>query len=99
MAARNRLVPIYQKPHSNRPSRNSEDRRSDLPDLHREDMVRVEFWVPRSLGEVIERCIEKTKVLNETESRTAAIEAIFAEYDVRHADPEKERKAERQEVS
>jgi hypothetical protein len=45
------------------------------------------------LAEVIERCIEKAKVLNETESRTAAIEAIFAEYDVRHVDPEKEREA------
>jgi len=55
--------------------------------------------VPRSLAEVIERCIEKAKVLNETGSRTAAIEAIFAEYDVGHADPEKEREAEKQAVS
>jgi uncharacterized protein YjaG (DUF416 family) len=70
-----------------------------VPGLHLEDMVHVEFWVPRSLAEVIERCIEKAKVLNETDSRTAAVEAIFAEYDIRHADPEKEREAERQEVS
>lgn len=70
-----------------------------VPGLHLEDMVHVEFWLPRSLAEVIERCIDKAKVLNETESRTAAVESIFAEYDVRHADPEKERKAEWQEVS
>jgi hypothetical protein len=70
-----------------------------VPGLHLEDMVHVEFWVPRSLTEVIERCIEKAKVLNDTDSRTAAIEAIFAEYDVSHADPEKEREAELQEVS
>jgi predicted transcriptional regulator len=70
-----------------------------VPGLHLEDMVHVEFWVPRSLAEVIERCIEKAKVLNLTDSRTAAIEAIFAEYDVGHVDPEKEREAERQEVS
>jgi hypothetical protein len=70
-----------------------------VPGLHLEAMVHVEFWVPRSLAEVIERCIEKAKVLNETDSRTAAIEAIFADYDVWHSDPEKEREAERQEVS
>jgi hypothetical protein len=70
-----------------------------IPGLHLEDMVHVEFWLPRSLAEVIERCIDKAKVLNETESRTAAVESIFAEYDVRHADPEKEREAERQEVT
>jgi hypothetical protein len=70
-----------------------------VPGLHLEDMVHVEFWVPRSLAEVIERCIEKAKVLNENDSRTAAVEVIFAEYDIRHADPEKEREAERQEVS
>jgi hypothetical protein len=51
------------------------------------------------LAEVIERCIEKAKVLNESESRVAALESVFAEYDVRHADPEKQREAERQEVS
>jgi hypothetical protein len=70
-----------------------------IPSLHLEGMVHVEFWLPRSLVEVIERCIEKAKVLNETESRTAAIEAIFAEYDLQHTDPEKERETERQEVS
>jgi hypothetical protein len=70
-----------------------------VPGLHLEDNVHIEFWVPRSLAEVIERCIEKAKLLNETGSRTAAIEAIFAEYDVWHADPEKEREAEQQEVS
>ena len=70
-----------------------------VPGLHLEDMVHVEFWVPRSLAEVIERCVEKAKLLNESDSRSAAIEAIFAEYDVMHADPEKEREAERQEVS
>ncbi len=70
-----------------------------VPNLYLEAMVHVEFWVPRSLAEVIDRCIEKAKVLNETDSRTAAIEAIFAEYDIRHADPEKEREAERQEVA
>jgi len=70
-----------------------------VPGLHLEHSVHVEFWVPRSLAEVIERCIEKAKVLNETDSRTAAVEAIFAEYDVGHADPEKGREAERQEVT
>ena len=70
-----------------------------IPGLHLEDMVHVEFWLPRSLAEVIERCIEKAKALNDTESRTAAVEAIFAEYDIRHADPEKDREAERQEVT
>lgn len=70
-----------------------------VPNLYLEAMVHVKFWVPRSLAEVIDRCIEKAKVLNETDSRTAAIEAIFAEYDIRHADPEKEREAERQEVA
>jgi hypothetical protein len=52
-----------------------------VPDLHLENMVHVEFWVPCSLAEVIERCIEKAKLLNETESRVAALEAIFAEYE------------------
>jgi hypothetical protein len=70
-----------------------------VPRLHLEGMVHVEFWVSRSLAEVIESCVEKAKLLNETDSRTAAIEAIFAEYDVWQADPEKEREAERQEVS
>lgn len=69
------------------------------PGLHLESSVHVEFWVPRSLLEVIERCIQKAKVLNETESRTAAIEAIFAEYDVGHADSDIEQEAEGQEVS
>ena len=59
-----------------------------VPGLHIEDKVHVEFWIPRSLAEVIERCIEKAKALNETDSRTTAIEAIFAEYDVGHGDPE-----------
>ena len=70
-----------------------------VPGLHLESSVHVEFWVPRSLLEVIERCIQKAKVLNETESRTAAIEAIFAEYDVGHADSDIEQEAEGQEVS
>ena len=72
---------------------------AEVPDLHLEERVHVEFWVPRSLLEVIERCIEKAKVLNETESRTAALESIFAEYDVRHADGEKEREEKHQEVA
>jgi hypothetical protein len=59
-----------------------------VPGLHIESNVHLEFWVPRSLAEVIERCIAKAMVVNETDSRTAAIEAIFAEYDVGHADPE-----------
>jgi hypothetical protein len=66
--------------------------------LHLEDMVHVEFWVPRSLEGGIVRPIEKAKLLNETEIRVAALKLIFAEYDVRHADPEKEREVERQEV-
>ena len=70
-----------------------------VPSLHLEGNVHVEFWVPRSLAEVIERCIEKAKVLNETESKTAALEAIFAEYDLQHANPEEELEAQRQEVS
>jgi hypothetical protein len=72
---------------------------AEVPGLHLEEMVHIEFWVPRSLLEVIDRCIEKAKVLNESESRTEAVEAIFAEYDVRHADAEKEREGERQEVT
>lgn len=70
-----------------------------VPGLHLENMVHVEFWVPQSLADVIERCIEKAKMLNETDSRTAAIEAIFAEYDLQHRDSEEEREAERQAVS
>jgi hypothetical protein len=70
-----------------------------VPGLHLEANVHVEFWVPRSLLEVIERCIKKAMVVNEIDSRTAAVEAIFPEYDVGHADPEKEREAEQQEVS
>jgi hypothetical protein len=70
-----------------------------VPGLHLEDKVHVEFWLPRSLAEVIERCIEKAKVLNETGSKTAALEAIFAEYDLQHANPEEELEAQRQEVS
>ena len=48
-----------------------------VPSLHLEGNVHVEFWVPRSLAAVVERCIEKAKVLNGTNSRTAAVEAIF----------------------
>lgn len=70
-----------------------------IPGLHLEDNTHVEFWVPRLLKEVIERCIKKAKVLNETESRTAALEAIFAEYDLQHANPQEELEAERQEAS
>jgi len=70
-----------------------------VPDLHLEERVHVEFWVPRSLLEVIERCIEKAKVLNETKSRTAPLEAIFAEYDILHADPKEEREEVQQEVT
>jgi hypothetical protein len=70
-----------------------------VPSLHIEVNVHVEFWVPSSLAEIIERCIEKVKMLNETESRTAGLEAIFAEYDLQHPDPEEELEAERQEVS
>jgi len=47
-----------------------------VPGLHLEDMVHVEFWLPRSLAEVIERCIDKAKVLNETESRTVEFHPI-----------------------
>ena len=50
---------------------------AEVPGLHLEEMVHVEFWVPGSLLEVIDRCIEKAKTLNETESRTAAVEAIW----------------------
>jgi hypothetical protein len=64
-----------------------------VPSLHIEENAHVEFWVPRSLAEVIDRCIEKAKALNETDSRTDAIEAIFAEYDVGHADSENEQEA------
>lgn len=70
-----------------------------VPGLHLEFSVHVEFWVPRSLAEVIERCVEKAKVLNQTDSRTDAIEAIFAEFDIRHPDPEKELEAECQAVT
>jgi hypothetical protein len=70
-----------------------------VPGLHLEHSVHVEFWVPCSLAAVIERCIDKAKVLNQTESRTDAVEAIFAEYDIRHSDPEKELEAECQVVT
>lgn len=72
---------------------------ASVPGLHLEAKVHVEFWVPRSLLDVIERCIKKAMVLNEPDSRTAAVEAIFSEYDVGHADLEKEREADRQEAS
>ena len=71
---------------------------STVPGLHLEYSIHVEFWVPRSLAEVIERCIAKAKLLNETDSRTDAVEAVFSEYDIRHPDPEKELEAERQAV-
>ena len=64
-----------------------------VPSLHIEENIHVEFWVPRSLAEVIDRCIEKAKALNETDSRTDAIEAIFAEYDLGHSDSENEQEA------
>ena len=70
-----------------------------VPGLHLEPNFHVEFWVPRSLAEVIERCVDKAKVLNQTDSRTDAIEAIFAEFDIRHPDPEKELEAECQAVT
>jgi hypothetical protein len=70
-----------------------------VPGLHLEHSVHVEFWVPCSLAEVIERCVEKAKVLNQTDSRTDAVEAIFAEFDIRHPDPEKEIEAECQAVT
>jgi hypothetical protein len=70
-----------------------------VPGLHLEFSVHVELWVPRSLAKVIERCIEKAKILNQTDSRTDAVEAIFAEYDLRHPDPEKELEAECQAVT
>jgi hypothetical protein len=57
-----------------------------IPDLHLESMVHVEFWVPRSLADVIESCIARAKSLNETDSRTTALEAIFSEYHVNHAE-------------
>lgn len=61
-----------------------------VPDLHLEGMVHVEFWVPPSLAETIECCIEKAKALNGTDSRTTAIEAVFADYFIHHADQEDE---------
>jgi hypothetical protein len=70
-----------------------------VPGLHLEYSVHVEFWVPRSLAEVIERCLDKAKVLNQTDSRTDAVEVIFAEFDIRHPDPEKELEAECQAVT
>jgi hypothetical protein len=70
-----------------------------VPGLHLEHSVHVEFWVPCSLAEVIDRCLEKAKVLNQTDSRTDAVEAVFAEYDLRHPDPEKEVEAECQAVA
>jgi hypothetical protein len=72
---------------------------ANFPELHIKVNVHVAFWVPRSLAEVIERCIEKATILNETGSRKAAPEAIFAEYDVGHADADNEQEPERQEVS
>jgi hypothetical protein len=70
-----------------------------VPGLHVEFRVHVEFWAPGSLAGVIERCLGKAKVLNHTDSRTDAVEAIFAEYDLRHPDPEKELEAECQAVT
>jgi hypothetical protein len=69
-----------------------------VPGLHLEFSVHVEFWVPRSLAEVIERCLEKAMVLNQSDSRTDAIELIFAEFDQGHPHPERELEAERQAV-
>jgi hypothetical protein len=65
-----------------------------VPGLHLEDKVHVEFWVPRSLAEAIESCIEMAKVLNETDSRASAIEAIFAEYNLNHSGQRYEETAE-----
>ena len=57
-----------------------------VPDLLLEGNVQVFFTVPRSFVEVIERCIEKAKIQEETESRMIALEAIFSEFDVRHSE-------------
>jgi hypothetical protein len=56
-----------------------------VPGLALEGNVQVFFTVPRSFVEVIERCIEKAKLEEETESRMIAVEAIFADFDLRHA--------------
>lgn len=61
---------------------------TSVPDLHLETMVHVEFWVPSSLAEMIDSCIEKAKALNATNSRNTAVEAIFAEYLLRYDEQE-----------
>ena len=70
-----------------------------IPGLHLEFPVHVEFSVPRSLAEVIERAVAKAKILNESDSRTDAVELIFSEFDIRHPDPGKELEAECQAVT
>jgi hypothetical protein len=69
-----------------------------VPGLHLEPSVHVQFWVPRTLAAVIECSVDKAKILNQSESRTDAVELIFAEFDIRHPDPEKDLEAECQAV-
>jgi len=57
-----------------------------VPGLLLEGNVQVFFTVPRSFVPVIERCIEKAKRLNQTDSKTVALEAIFADFDLRYDD-------------
>jgi hypothetical protein len=73
----------------------SSEKKQEAVEVDREvrDLVRKIETTWLSLGRLCERC------RREADSRTAAIEAIFAEYDVGHADPEKELEAERQGVS
>ena len=70
-----------------------------VPGLHLERNAHVEFWVPCSLAKVIERCLNKAKVLTLSDSRTDAVELIFSEFDLRHPAPERELEAECQAVS
>jgi len=55
-----------------------------VPNLHEETLIHVEFWLARSVADVLERVLEKAMLLEETDSRTTALEAILAEYDVTH---------------
>jgi len=55
-----------------------------VPGLHDEASVHIEFWVPRSLAEVVERVITLAMALNNTDSRTVALEDIFTDYETSH---------------
>ena len=48
---------------------------------------------------MIDRCLGKANILNQSDSRIEAIEAIFSEVDIRHPEPDRELDAEYQAVT